>query len=116
MAIGSVIVMGVSGSGKSTLGAKLAQRLGAKFIDGDDLHPRTNIEKMATGKPLDDHDRTPWLGRISDAAFSLEHKHEYGVIVCSALKRLFVFGRRLCVDPRKASSAQRAFYENPYAG
>ncbi len=49
MAIGSVIVMGVSGSGKSTLGTKLAQRLGAKFIDGDDLHPRANIEKNGNG-------------------------------------------------------------------
>lgn len=89
MAIGSVIVMGVSGSGKSTLGVKLAARLKAKFIDGDDLHPRANIEKMASGQPLNDDDRTPWLCRIRDAAFSLEHKQEYGVIVCSALKRRY---------------------------
>ncbi|WP_277814694.1 shikimate kinase, partial [Vibrio ordalii] len=45
----SIIVMGVCACGKSTVGAKLAQKLGAKFIDGDDLHPKANILKMAGG-------------------------------------------------------------------
>ncbi|QXO17556.1 MULTISPECIES: gluconokinase [Vibrio] len=85
----SIIVMGVSGCGKSTIGAKIAQRLNAKFIDGDDLHPRANIEKMRRGEPLDDNDRAPWLERIRDAAFSLENKSERGVIVCSALKKSY---------------------------
>jgi gluconokinase len=35
-----IILMGVSGTGKSTVGQALAHALGAKFIDGDDLHPR----------------------------------------------------------------------------
>lgn len=85
----SIIVMGVSGCGKSTIGALIAQRLGAKFIDGDDLHPRANIEKMRRGEPLNDHDRAPWLERIRDAAFSLENKSEQGIIVCSALKKAY---------------------------
>ncbi len=85
----SIVVMGVSGSGKSTVGALVATELGAKFIDGDDLHPRANIEKMGRGEPLNDDDRMPWLERIRDAAFSLEHKNEQGVIVCSALKKSY---------------------------
>lgn len=85
----SIIVMGVSGCGKSTIGARIAERLQAKFIDGDDLHPRANIEKMRQGQPLDDHDRAPWLERIRDAAFSLENKNEQGIIVCSALKKIY---------------------------
>ncbi len=85
----SIVVMGVSGSGKSTIGALIAAELGAKFIDGDDLHPRANIEKMGRGEPLNDEDRKPWLERIRDAAFSLEHKSEHGVIVCSALKKTY---------------------------
>lgn len=85
----SIIVMGVSGSGKSTIGEELAKKLAAKFIDGDDLHPRANIQKMAQGEPLNDTDRQPWLERIRDAAFSLEHKNEQGVIVCSALKKTY---------------------------
>ena len=89
MAGKSIIVMGVSGSGKSSTGAKVAQALGAKFIDGDDLHPRANIQKMASGAPLNDDDRAPWLERIRDAAYSLEQKNEVGVIVCSSLKRQY---------------------------
>jgi gluconokinase len=83
----SIVVMGVCACGKTTVGVKLAQALGAKFIDGDDLHPKANILKMSRGEPLNDDDRKPWLERIRDAAFSLESKNELGVIVCSALKK-----------------------------
>ncbi|MDR0807301.1 MAG: gluconokinase [Enterobacteriaceae bacterium] len=85
----SIVVMGVSGCGKSSVGAAVARELGAKFIDGDDLHPRANIQKMASGHPLNDDDRAPWLERLSDVAYSLRHKNEVGLIVCSALKRRY---------------------------
>lgn len=81
--------MGVSACGKSTIGAELARRLACKFIDGDDLHPQSNIQKMAHGHPLNDNDRKPWLERIRNAAFSLENKNEHGIIVCSALKKCY---------------------------
>ena len=84
-----IIVMGVCGSGKSSVGLKVAEALGAKFIDGDDLHPKANIQKMAGGNPLNDEDRAPWLERIRDAAYSLEQKNETGIIVCSALKKKY---------------------------
>ncbi|EKN4751150.1 TPA: gluconokinase [Yersinia enterocolitica] len=89
MAGRSIIVMGVSGSGKTTVGEAVARRIHAKFIDGDDLHPRANIQKMGSGHPLNDEDRIPWLERLSDAAYSLHHKNESGIIVCSALKRRY---------------------------
>ncbi|ANI30510.1 gluconate kinase [Yersinia entomophaga] len=89
MAGHSIIVMGVSGSGKTTVGEAVAHAIHAKFIDGDDLHPRANIQKMASGHPLNDDDRMPWLERLSDAAYSLNHKNETGIIVCSALKRRY---------------------------
>jgi len=60
------IVMGVSGSGKSTVGKALAEKLSWDFFDADDFHPQVNIAKMATGIPLDDSDRTPWLAALSD--------------------------------------------------
>lgn len=84
-----IIVMGVSGTGKSSVGTALANALQAKFIDGDDLHPRQNITKMASGQALNDDDRLPWLGRLSDVIFSLEQKNESGVLVCSALKKSY---------------------------
>lgn len=85
----AIIFMGVSGCGKSSVGSAVAQQLNAKFIDGDDLQPRANIQKMASGEPLNDSDRMPWLERINDAAYSLSHKNERGIIVCSALKRQY---------------------------
>lgn len=83
------ILMGVSSTGKTTIGTALAEQFGMKLIDGDDLHPRANILKMASGLPLNDDDRRPWLERINDAAFSLEQKSENGLIVCSALKKAY---------------------------
>ena len=76
-------------AGKSTIGACLARALNCKFLDGDDVHPRSNILKMSNGRPLNDEDRAPWLTRLNDVIFSLTHKHEIGVIVCSALKRKY---------------------------
>jgi carbohydrate kinase (thermoresistant glucokinase family) len=79
--------MGVSGSGKSTVGARLAQRLGWDFAEGDDFHPAANVAKMAAGQPLSDADREPWLAAIAawiDAELQAGHR---GVITCSALKR-----------------------------
>jgi gluconokinase len=80
----SIIVMGVSGSGKSTVGALLATRLGLPFIDGDDLHPQANKQKMAAGIPLDDADRAPWLDTIAAALARAPV-----VVACSALKRRY---------------------------
>lgn len=83
------IIMGVSSTGKSSIGYALAKKMDAKFIDGDDLHPKANILKMSSGQPLNDEDRVPWLERIRDAAFSIEQKNEVAVIVCSALKKKY---------------------------
>ncbi len=83
------VIMGVSGSGKSTVGKAIADHFKASFIDGDDLHPRSNIIKMKSGIPLDDEDRKPWLERINDVFFSFENRHQSGVVVCSALKKKY---------------------------
>ncbi|KAN0061370.1 hypothetical protein ACQY0O_006217 [Thecaphora frezii] len=66
-----IVVMGTSGSGKSTLGSQLGKALSIPFIDGDDLHPASNVEKMSRGVPLNDDDREPWLLKIRHAALQL---------------------------------------------
>ncbi|QTX04146.1 gluconokinase [Agromyces archimandritae] len=81
-----LVVMGVQGSGKSTLGRLLAERLGAVFIDADDLHPEANRRKMASGMPLDDDDRRPWLDAVA-AAFAAAPPPV--VLACSALRRRY---------------------------
>ncbi|MCI3090837.1 hypothetical protein MMS54_18225, partial [Escherichia coli] len=65
------VLMGVSGSGKSAVASEVAHQLHAAFLDGDFLHPRRNIEKMASGEPLNDDDRKPWLQALNDAGFWL---------------------------------------------
>jgi gluconokinase len=82
-----VVVMGVSGSGKSTVGALVAEALGAGFVDGDDLHPAANVEKMRQGIPLTDEDREPWLRAVGR---TLADAGPAGMVVaCSALKRTY---------------------------
>ena len=63
----AVMVMGVSGCGKSTVGDIIAHQNGGKFLDGDDYHPPSNIHWMASGKPLTDEMRWPWLDAIAQA-------------------------------------------------
>ncbi len=84
-----VVVMGVCGCGKTTIGRKLADRLDAAFIEGDDLHPAGNTEKMAAGIPLDDQDREPWLDAIAAKAAGLMSGAPCVVVSCSALKRSY---------------------------
>lgn len=84
-----IIVMGVSASGKTTFGKRLAERLGAEFIDGDDLHPERNIRKMASGQPLDDGDRRPWLESVRDVLVEFGSDNRSVVIACSALKKAY---------------------------
>ncbi|MHA6384013.1 nucleoside/nucleotide kinase family protein, partial [Escherichia coli] len=69
---------------QTLIGSKVAALLSAKFIDGDDLHPAKNIDKMSQGIPLSDEDRLPWLERLNDASYSLYKKNETGFIVCSS--------------------------------
>jgi gluconokinase len=85
----TLVVMGVSGSGKSTVAAGLVDRLGWEFAEGDDFHPRANVEKMRSGRPLDDDDRWPWLRTL--AAWIGEHERagKSVVVTCSALKRSY---------------------------
>ena len=81
------ILMGVSGSGKSVVANQVSHQLNTAFLDGDFLHPRANILKMAEGHPLDDNDRLPWLQALNDAAFAMQRTQAISIIVCSALKK-----------------------------
>ena len=81
------VLMGVSGSGKSAVASEVAHQLQAAFLDGDFLHPRSNIMKMASGEPLNDDDRKPWLQALNDAAFAMQRTNKVSLIVCSALKK-----------------------------
>jgi gluconokinase len=83
------IVMGVSGCGKSSVGQTLASRLGWNFYDADDFHPPENVAKMASGTPLDDSDRAPWLSALHDLISSSLREDKPGVLACSSLKERY---------------------------
>lgn len=77
--------MGVTGCGKTTIGIALAQKIGVTFIDSDSLHSESNKRKMASGTPLNDSDRAPWLRAVSETLLN----HENVVVACSALKKSY---------------------------
>lgn len=81
--------MGVSGCGKSTVAEQLARDLQAHFKDGDELHPESNIDKMAAGIALTDEDRQPWLEDVARYAAENACQHGVCVIACSALKKRY---------------------------
>jgi gluconokinase len=84
-----LVVMGVSGAGKTTVGELVAKDLGWPFVDGDDLHPKANIDKMRAGIPLNDADRAPWLAAIGAWIDAQAEAGKPGVVACSALKRAY---------------------------
>ena len=62
------------------------------MIEGDDLHPVGNVEKMRRGEPLTDADRWPWLEALAQAAsrrLARPEGLEGLVLTCSALRRVY---------------------------
>jgi gluconokinase len=84
-----IVIMGVTGSGKTTIGRLLAAKLGWRYFDADDFHPSVNIEKMSSGKPLNDADRLPWLESLRTLVRGSLERNENCVLACSALKRSY---------------------------
>ena len=89
MRIRYIVVMGVAGCGKSTIAERVAERLRWPFIEGDELHPAANVEKMSRGIPLDDADRMPWLEAVAKTIRDWRSENRPGVIACSALRRAY---------------------------
>lgn len=97
-----IVVMGPSGCGKSTLACLVAKALGRPFVEGDDLHPPANRERMARGQALTDADRRPFLDAVAEAL-----KQDPALVAsCSALKRSY--------RDRLRARAQDAFFVYPH--
>lgn len=82
----ALVVMGVTGTGKTTIAQALARRIGATFIEGDNLHSEANRAKMSAGVPLTDADRRPWLKAVAAAIHGADAD---AVAACSALRRSY---------------------------
>jgi gluconokinase len=84
-----IVVMGVSGSGKTTVAQGIATAMGWEFAEGDDMHPKANVDKMARGLPLTDEDRWPWLRLMGDWISAKQSRGQSAVVTCSALRRAY---------------------------
>ena len=84
-----IVVMGVSGSGKSTVAEQLADRVGGLYLDGDDYHPESNVEKMRHSIPLTNEDRLPWLHAVGHVMRDRREPGRPVIMACSALKRMY---------------------------
>lgn len=93
----NIVVFGVSGCGKSTIGTQLSSKIGLPFFDADDFHPPENIAKMASGVPLSDSDRYPWLSQIGEV---LAKKPKGWILACSVLKESYrkIISEHVIVD------------------
>ena len=78
--------MGVTSCGKSSIGSGLARLYDATFLDADDYHPESNIQKMSRGEALDDNDRWPWLAQFATV---LAAETGPAIGACSALKQRY---------------------------
>ncbi len=84
-----LILMGPMGCGKSTIGKMLAEKLGWSFYDGDDFHPKENVEKMRAGVALTDEDRKVWLEKLHRNIQHWLRDKQNSILACSALKRAY---------------------------
>ena len=84
-----IVVMGVCGCGKSSVGRRLAERIGATFVEGDEWHPPENVRRRAAGIPLTDDDRQAWLDALAGRLRQAQDAGEDVVLACSALKRRY---------------------------
>lgn len=79
------VVMGVSGSGKTTIARALAEAWPGTFLDADEFHSPQARAHMASGRPLTDEMRQPWVERI---AADLQHRVASGERVALAFSGL----------------------------
>lgn len=82
------IVMGVSGSGKSTLAKNLAKSHGFAFIEADDYHTPEAKALMASGTPLTDAHREPWITALCQTLVQKAQAGTSCVLAYSGLRRL----------------------------
>lgn len=83
-----VVVMGVAGSGKSSLAEALAEQSGYCYLDADDFHSAESRAHMASGKPLTDAMRAPWIESICERLRQHVKERIHTVLAFSGLKKI----------------------------
>lgn len=82
-----IAVMGVSGSGKSTIAKALALQFALSFYEADDFHSEKSKQWMASGKPLTDEMREPWIKQLCDTLTNEYTSNKHCILSFSGLKK-----------------------------
>lgn len=84
-----VFVMGVSGVGKSLIASSVSESIKGVMVEADDYHSEENIDAMRNAVPLNDLQRTQWLGALIAGirASGGPNMNQPLIVSCSALKR-----------------------------
>jgi len=83
-----IIVMGVSGSGKSSVAKQVAEQHNFLFVEADDFHSTEAKAWMASGKPLTNEMREPWIMNIHGYLTQQLNNHVSCVLSYSGLVKL----------------------------
>lgn len=92
------ILMGTAGCGKTSVAEEMQKLLQCEYIEGDQLHPKANVDKMSRGEPLNDDDRYPWLHVIvnvlEEKAKALQKQDVSStkkviILTCSSLRKAY---------------------------
>ena len=76
--------MGVAGSGKTTIAELVCEKVKGIFVDADDFHPKSNVEKMKKGFGLSKGERETWLFLLFKYLNTIDRKRIV-IVACSAL-------------------------------
>ena len=82
-----VVVMGVSGCGKSTIAQKIADTLSYRYLEADDYHSEEAKSRMASGIPLTNEMRKPWVRSICGHLRQLARLHIHCTLAFSGLRK-----------------------------
>jgi gluconokinase len=80
------VVIGVAGSGKTTVARSLARHLSFAFLDADDYHSAEAKAAMASGVPLTDAQRDPWVVAVVRQLCALAAQGRSSVLAFSGLR------------------------------
>lgn len=89
-----LVIAGTAGTGKSSVAEMLVKHHvknypNMEFLEGDALHPASNVQKMSEGIPLQDDDRWDWLRRVATLSSESAQKNGLCVVTCSSLKKKY---------------------------
>lgn len=83
-----IVVMGVSGCGKTSVASALAAHYGFRYLDADDFHSESARAHMASGQPLTDEMRAPWVTALQQQLRQQAAAQESCTLAFSGLRHL----------------------------